>query len=280
MPRRGVRGGRDGRRAGARDRAPRGRPGGAVARAQGPAEHVRTDAGTRPRDPAPHQHRGHRPVPVLERGLDGLQERRRSTGWAPPATSRGGPSTARWTTSCATRTRSSSRPPPSWGWWASLLLFGFLGAAVLAGVRHAIRPAATTRRSAGVLLAVFGCGITAAAVEWTWEIPGAFLPVVIVAALLAGPRPGRGRGARPAVAPAARRGRGRVRLRVPRRGRDLAHERRQAARRAARPPATATSRRPPTTPAPPPRSSPGRPPRACSSRSPRSRAIRSRPSGR
>ncbi len=43
------------------------------------------------------------------------------------------------------------------------------------------------------LLAVMACGITAAGVEWTWEIPGAFLPVVIAAALLCGPAlaPGR-----------------------------------------------------------------------------------------
>ena len=76
-----------------------------------------------------------------------------------------------------------------------LLLLGFLGTAiVVAGVR--------TRRSGGedpaaaaALLAVLGCGITAAAVEWTWEIPGAFLPVVIVAAVLCGPAlaPGRPR---------------------------------------------------------------------------------------
>jgi hypothetical protein len=66
-----------------------------------------------------------------------------------------------------------------------LLLLVFLGAPIAAGVRH--RLAGEERAAAGVLLAVLGCGITAAAVEWTWEIPGAFIPVVIVAALLAGP---------------------------------------------------------------------------------------------
>ena len=65
------------------------------------------------------------------------------------------------------------------------LLLGFLVAPILAGIRH--RLAGEDRATAGVLLAVLGCGITAAAVEWTWEIPGAFLPVVIVGALLAGP---------------------------------------------------------------------------------------------
>jgi O-antigen ligase len=66
-----------------------------------------------------------------------------------------------------------------------LLLLGFFGAPIAAGVRHRI--AGEDRTVAGVLLAVLGCGITAAAIEWTWEIPGAFIPVVIVAALLAGP---------------------------------------------------------------------------------------------
>jgi hypothetical protein len=71
-----------------------------------------------------------------------------------------------------------------------LLLLGFFVSPVVAGVRHRIM--GEDRMVAAVLLAVFGCGIMAAAIEWTWEIPGAFIPVVIVAALLAGPalRPG------------------------------------------------------------------------------------------
>ncbi|MBN1530619.1 MAG: O-antigen ligase family protein [Thermoleophilaceae bacterium] len=82
-----------------------------------------------------------------------------------------------------------------------LLLLGFLGAPIAAGVRHRI--AGEERAVAGVLLAVLGCGIMAAAVEWTWEIPGAFIPVVVVTALLAGPAlwpgPERRRGVRLAV---------------------------------------------------------------------------------
>ncbi len=69
-----------------------------------------------------------------------------------------------------------------------LLLFGFFGAVTYAGVR--------TRRStwgsdeaalAAAGLAVLGAGLAAAAVEWTWEIPGAFVPVIVVAGVLAGP---------------------------------------------------------------------------------------------
>ena len=67
-----------------------------------------------------------------------------------------------------------------------VLLFGFLGTAAVTGVRRRFS-GGDDAALAGVLLVVFGCGITAAAVEWTWEIPGAFLPVVIVAALLTGP---------------------------------------------------------------------------------------------
>jgi cytochrome c-type biogenesis protein CcmH/NrfG len=66
-----------------------------------------------------------------------------------------------------------------------MLLLGFTVVPILAGVRH--RVAGEDRATAGVLLAVLGAGLMGAAVEWTWEIPAAFLPVVIVAAVLAGP---------------------------------------------------------------------------------------------
>jgi Flp pilus assembly protein TadD len=42
-------------------------------------------------------------------------------------------------------------------------------------------------------LALLAAGVTGAALEWTWEIPGAFIPVVVAAALLAGPALGAGR---------------------------------------------------------------------------------------
>ena len=75
-----------------------------------------------------------------------------------------------------------------------LLLFGFFGSVIYAGVR--------TRRSswssdeaalAAGGLAVLGAGLAAAAVEWTWEIPGVFVPVVVVAGVLAGPALSHGR---------------------------------------------------------------------------------------
>ena len=45
---------------------------------------------------------------------------------------------------------------------------------------------------AGGALAVLACGLTGAAIEWTWELPGAFAPVVVAAAVLAGPALGAG----------------------------------------------------------------------------------------
>ena len=73
-----------------------------------------------------------------------------------------------------------------------LLLFGFVGTAVVTGVRRRLA-GGDDGALAGVLLAGIGCGITAAAVEWTWELPGSFLPVVIIAALLTGPALGAAR---------------------------------------------------------------------------------------
>jgi tetratricopeptide (TPR) repeat protein len=59
------------------------------------------------------------------------------------------------------------------------LVLGFIAAPVVAGIR---------RRRAGdeyaVALAVLAAGAFTAAVEWTWQIPAAFAPVVVVAALL------------------------------------------------------------------------------------------------
>ncbi len=78
-----------------------------------------------------------------------------------------------------------------------LLLLGFFGTAVVAGVRR--RLGGEDPAVVAALLAVLACGITAAGVEWTWEIPGAFLPVVVAAAVLCGTAvaPGRQR-SRPA----------------------------------------------------------------------------------
>ncbi len=77
-----------------------------------------------------------------------------------------------------------------------LLVLGFFAAPILAGLRR--RLGGADPAAVAALLAVLGCGITAAGVEWTWEVPGAFLPVVVAAAVLCGP----------ALVPGARRRRG------------------------------------------------------------------------
>ena len=69
------------------------------------------------------------------------------------------------------------------------LLLGFLGAAVVGGWRRRSSAGPTV---AGGALAVLACGLTGAAIEWTWELPGAFAPVVVAAAVLAGPALGAG----------------------------------------------------------------------------------------
>ena len=83
-----------------------------------------------------------------------------------------------------------------------LLLLGFFAAADT-GAALRRRLGGADPAAVAALLAVLGCGITAAGVEWTWEIPGAFLPVVVAAAVLCGPAlvPGgrRRRGARIAL---------------------------------------------------------------------------------
>jgi hypothetical protein len=63
-----------------------------------------------------------------------------------------------------------------------LLLFcGFLAALGVAGVR---RLRAGLTGDVGVLIAVVATGAIGAAVDWTWEIPAVFAPVVVCAALL------------------------------------------------------------------------------------------------
>ena len=79
-----------------------------------------------------------------------------------------------------------------------LLLLGFLGAVILAGVRTRA-PGAGRRRPGGRRPSPrSAAGLAAAAVEWTWEIPGAFVPVIVVAGVLAGPALSHGR---PALVP-------------------------------------------------------------------------------
>ncbi len=87
------------------------------------------------------------------------------------------------------RSRSSSRNPHSLplqqaselGVPGLLLFCGFLAALAIAAVR---RLRAGLTGDVGVLLAVVAAGAIGAAVDWTWEIPAVFGPVVVCAALL------------------------------------------------------------------------------------------------
>lgn len=64
-------------------------------------------------------------------------------------------------------------------------LLVFLGGSVAAGL--AARRAPPLAAPAGAALAVLACATASAAVDWTWEVPAAFGPLVVAAALLAGP---------------------------------------------------------------------------------------------
>lgn len=61
-----------------------------------------------------------------------------------------------------------------------------------------------TRAAAGACLAGLACGVASAAIDWTWHLPAAFAPVVVIAAVAAGP----------ALRPAARGGSSRFGLGV------------------------------------------------------------------
>jgi O-Antigen ligase len=71
------------------------------------------------------------------------------------------------------------------------LLLGFLLAPV-AGVLGWRFKLPAESAVAGGAFAALGCGVAAAALEWTWEIPAAFAPAVVAAAVLAGPALGPG----------------------------------------------------------------------------------------
>ncbi len=66
-----------------------------------------------------------------------------------------------------------------------LLVLGFFGIAIAAGVRRA--PTRSSGAVLGVGLAILAAGIASAAIDWTWELPACFGLVVLAAALLAGP---------------------------------------------------------------------------------------------
>jgi O-Antigen ligase len=69
-----------------------------------------------------------------------------------------------------------------------MLFLGFVAAVAVAARR---RLAAGLAGDAGVLLAVLVAGAVGAAVDWTWELPAAFVPAVVCAALLASSAPSR-----------------------------------------------------------------------------------------
>lgn len=65
-------------------------------------------------------------------------------------------------------------------------LLGFLLPAAAGGIA-ARRNAARARPAAAAALATLACGTASAAIDWTWELPAAFLPLVVAAAVLSGP---------------------------------------------------------------------------------------------
>jgi tetratricopeptide (TPR) repeat protein len=77
---------------------------------------------------------------------------------------------------------------------AELGLLGLL--ALLTFLAPAFAAAVATRRAAaelppgpvaGACLAAVACGVTSAALDWTWQLPAAFAPVVVLAAVASGP---------------------------------------------------------------------------------------------
>lgn len=66
-----------------------------------------------------------------------------------------------------------------------LLIGGFLAIAAVAGVRGRVRDPLNPAR--GAALAILGAGLFAASIDWMWELPAVFVPVVVAAALLTGP---------------------------------------------------------------------------------------------
>jgi O-Antigen ligase len=65
-----------------------------------------------------------------------------------------------------------------------VLLVGFLGPAVYAAWPR--RDSEPRGGEFGATVALFAAGTTSAAIEWTWELPAAFVPVVVAVALLVG----------------------------------------------------------------------------------------------
>jgi hypothetical protein len=70
-----------------------------------------------------------------------------------------------------------------------LLLLGFLGTVVFAGWRAVARLSDSGEggNAMPVALALFLAGLTSAVFDWTWQLPAAFVPLIVMAALLSGP---------------------------------------------------------------------------------------------
>jgi hypothetical protein len=66
------------------------------------------------------------------------------------------------------------------------LVVGFLGLGLFEGVRRSLGRGGGGSELAAATLAVLATGIASAAIDWTWEIPVVFGPVVIALALLTG----------------------------------------------------------------------------------------------
>lgn len=74
----------------------------------------------------------------------------------------------------------------------ALLAILFFAAPVVGGVRRRLAPTAwadpdAARGAIGAALAVLAAGLLTAAVEWTWDVPTTFVPVVLAAAFLTVP---------------------------------------------------------------------------------------------
>jgi hypothetical protein len=70
-----------------------------------------------------------------------------------------------------------------------LVLLAFLGAVLFAGWQVAVRAwnGARADDAMAAALALFLAGLGSAALDWTWQLPAAFVPVIVVAALISGP---------------------------------------------------------------------------------------------
>jgi len=66
-----------------------------------------------------------------------------------------------------------------------LLIVGFIAVAAVTAVRTRGREREGAAR--GAAMAILAAGVVTASIDWTWEMPAAFVPVIVAAALLTGP---------------------------------------------------------------------------------------------